>query len=451
MPTRKELKARGRRALKRHYAIFLLLCLVPAILGGELTVFSNVSARAEHRQDPQVEATMVPPDVSVSVPPAGDQENRVTLLSALVNAFVEFTVDLALGQEAQREEAIRQAEEGYVAASQVDREAILGRSDGVLAMLVNKVSSGAYLVTLTMGIRALVGNDSAVVVILLLLAMALVLLVEIFVLGVYRAVILRMFLEGRCYEKLPAHRVWFLMRVKRWCHVGVTQLVVNLFTALWSLTIVGGAIKYYSYYLVPFLMAENPDLGTLEAITLSRRLMHGHKWECFWMELSFLGWVLLGALTAGVVNSLYTVPYMTAVQTEYYVELRRLGKERQVEHSARLNDRYLFQKAEPEELSRRYGDVRQAKAQSAAEMITPLKGIHKFLADNFGVTIRRSRELECLEAAQNRAAQLDYDIQALEGLVYPTRLHPIPEKRKRKWMGNLNYIRYYSVWSLVLM
>ena len=198
MPTRKELKARGRRALKRHYAIFLLLCLVPAILGGELTVFSNVSARAEHRQDPQVEATMVPPDVSVSVPPAGDQENRVTLLSALVNAFVEFTVDLALGQEAQREEAIRQAEEGYVAASQVDREAILGRSDGVLAMLVNKVSSGAYLVTLTMGIRALVGNDSAVVVILLLLAMALVLLVEIFVLGVYRAVILRMFLEGRC-------------------------------------------------------------------------------------------------------------------------------------------------------------------------------------------------------------------------------------------------------------
>ena len=451
MPTRKELKTRGRRALKRHYAIFLLLCLVPAILGGELTVFSNVSARAEGSQSPQVEATMVPPDVSVSVPPAGDQENRVTLLSALVNAFVEFTVDLALGQEAQREEAIRQAEEGYVAASQVDREAILGRSDGVLAMLVNKVSSGAYLVTLTMGIRALVGNDSAVVVILLLLAMALVLLVEIFVLGVYRAVILRMFLEGRCYEKLPAHRVWFLMRVKRWCHVGVTQLVVNLFTALWSLTIVGGAIKYYSYYLVPFLMAENPDLGTLEAITLSRRLMHGHKWECFWMELSFLGWVLLGALTAGVVNSLYTVPYMTAVQTEYYVELRRLGKERQVEHSARLNDRYLFQKAEPEELSRRYGDVRQAKAQSAAEMITPLKGIHKFLADNFGVTIRRSRELECLEAAQNRAAQLDYDIQALEGLVYPTRLHPIPEKRKRKWMGNLNYIRYYSVWSLVLM
>ncbi len=424
MPKRKELKARGRRALKRHYAMFLLLCLVPVILGGELTVFGNLT---------------------------GDGQTQLSTPSDLANAFVAFTVDLALGQEAQREEAIRRTEEDYVAASQVDREAVLGRSDGVLAMLVNKVSSGAYLVTLTMGIRSLVGNDSAVVVILLLLAMALVLLVEIFVVGVYRTILARMFLEGRCYETLPAHRVWFLMRVKRWCRVGVTQLVVNLFSALWGLTIVGGVIKYYSYYLVPFLMAENPDLGTLEAITLSRRLMDGHKWECFLLELSFLGWYLLGILTAGILNSLYTVPYMTAVQTEYYVELRRLGKERQVENSARLNDRYLFQKAEPEELCRRYGDVEQAKAQSAAEMLTPLKGIHKFLAENFGLTIHRSRELENLEAAQSRAAQLDYDSQALAGLVYPTRLSPIPEKRKRKWIGNLNYLRYYSVWSLVLM
>ena len=217
MPKRKELKARGRRALKRHYAMFLLLCLVPVILGGELTVFGNLT---------------------------GDGQTQLSTPSDLANAFVAFTVDLALGQEAQREEAIRRTEEDYVAASQVDREAILGRSDGVLAMLVNKVSSGAYLVTLTMGIRSLVGNDSAVVVILLLLAMALVLLVEIFVVGVYRTILARMFLEGRCYETLPAHRVWFLMRVKRWCRVGVTQLVVNLFSALWGLTIVGGVIKY---------------------------------------------------------------------------------------------------------------------------------------------------------------------------------------------------------------
>lgn len=427
MPRRKELKARGRRALRRHYAIFLLLCLVPAILGGELTVFNGLPA------------------------PAGGGQTRLSFPSALGDSFVEFTADLAAGREAEREERIRETEEDYVEASKMDREAILGRSDGVLAMLVNKVSSGAYLVTLTMGIRGLVGNDSAVLVILLLLAMALVLLVEIFVLGVYRTVILRMFLEGRCYEKLPAHRVWFLMRVKRWCHVGVTQLVTSIFSALWSWTIVGGVIKYYSYYLVPFLLAENPDLGTLEAITLSRRLMNGHKWECFLLELSFLGWTILGMLTGGVLNVLYTSPYMTAVLTEYYAELRRLGKERQVEGSARLHDRCLFQKAEPEELGRMYADVEQAKAQSAAEMISPLKGIHKFLAENFGVTIRRSKELEWLEEAQNRAAQLEYDTQALEGRVYPTRLHPIPEKRKRKWLGNLNCLRYYSVWSLVLM
>lgn len=423
MPTRKELKTRGRKALRKHYAIFLLLCLVPAILGGELTIFHSLG---------------------------GGGQTRLSAPSDLVDSFVAFTTDLATGREAEREEAIRETEAGYVAASQMDREAILGRSGGVLAQLVNKVSSGAYLVTLTMGIRSLVGNDSAVVVILVLLAMALLFFVEIFVLGVYRTVILRMFLEGRCYEKLPAHRVWFLMRVKRWCHVGVTHFVTNIFLGLWSLTIVGGIVKYYSYYLVPFLMAENPDLGTLEAITLSRRLMDGYKWKFFLLELSFLGWYLLGFLTGGIVNSLYTVPYLTAVQTEYYAELRRLGQARGVENSGRLNDVCLFQKAEPEALGRAYADVEQAKAQSAAEMLSPLKGIHKFLAENFGVTIRRSQELERFEAAQNRAAQLEYDIQALEGLVYPTRLHPIPEKRRRK-LGNLNYLRYYSVWSLVLM
>lgn len=423
MPTRKELKTRGRKALRKHYAIFLLLCLVPAILGGELTVFDSLG---------------------------GGGQTRLSAPSDLVDSFVAFTTDLATGREAEREEAIRETEAGYVAASQMDREAILGRSGGVLAQLVNKVSSGAYLVTLTMGIRSLVGNDSAVVVILVLMAMALLFFVEIFVLGVYRTVILRMFLEGRCYEKLPAHRVWFLMRVKRWCHVGVTHFVTNIFLGLWSLTIVGGIVKYYSYYLVPFLMAENPDLGTLEAITLSRRLMDGYKWKFFLLELSFLGWYLLGFLTGGIVNSLYTVPYLTAVQTEYYAELRRLGQARGVENSGRLNDVCLFQKAEPEALGRAYADVEQAKAQSAAEMLSPLKGIHKFLAENFGVTIRRSQELERFEAAQNRAAQLEYDIQALEGLVYPTRLHPIPEKRRRK-LGNLNYLRYYSVWSLVLM
>ena len=46
---------------------------------------------------------------------------------------------------------------------------------------------------------------------------------------------------------------------------------------------------------------------------------------------------------------------------------------------------------------------------------------------------------------------LEYDKKALEGRIYPTRLHTIPEKRKRKWVVRLNYLRCYSIWSMLLM
>ena len=103
-------------------------------------------------------------------------------------------------------------------------------------------------------------------------------------------------------KRCPAQRVWFLLRVKKWCHVGIAHFVTGLLNSLWSLTIVGGIIKAYSYYLVPCILAENPGIRTMDAITLSRKLMHGHKWECFVLELSLLGWEMLGILTFGLSN-----------------------------------------------------------------------------------------------------------------------------------------------------
>ena len=55
------------------------------------------------------------------------------------------------------------------------------------------------------------------------------------------------------------------------------MFLVSLYQMLWSLTIVGGVIKYFSYYLVPYIAAENPDISPREAINLSRRLMKGRN------------------------------------------------------------------------------------------------------------------------------------------------------------------------------
>ena len=63
------------------------------------------------------------------------------------------------------------------------------------------------------------------------------------------------------------------------------MLVKYIYEFLWSLTVIGGIIKRYSYYMVPYIVAENPDISAKNAIRLSRKMMNGHKWECFVFEL----------------------------------------------------------------------------------------------------------------------------------------------------------------------
>ena len=425
---RKDLKARAKKTLKKHYRLFLLLCVISSILGGQ----SVMSGSGMNIQEADV------------------SQASVTFTNTIINSFLNYTMEIAESNFADQKQQVRETEKRYVEDSLVNPGAALGRSRGVFASVVNKLSSGAYLLTLTVGIRSLAGTDSGAIVVMLLGALLLVFLIQIFVVGVYRTVMLRMFLEGRCYEKVPAQRVWFLLRVKKWCHVGIAHFVTGLLNTLWSLTIVGGIIKTYSYYLVPCILAENPGIRTMDAITLSRTLMYGHKWECFVLELSLLGWEMLGILTFGLSNIFFTVPYKTAVLAEYYAELRRLGREREIEQTEQLHDTYLFETADPLMLEFTYSDVYEEYGRKLPDT-AQLKGIQRILAEVFGVTVRRSQAIETLETEQSLRFQLEYDKKASENLVYPTRLYPIPEHKKRKWIASQNYLRYYSVWSVILI
>ncbi len=424
------MKADAKKVLKQHYFLFLLLCMAVSLLGGgELVTSRTAGGDAVEDMTPQV---------------------RITYTDAIVSSFTEVVMDVAVGKGADRERQIQEKEAEYVEASRQRGQEIFGRSRGVLASVVNKLSSGAYLMTVIVGIRSLVGTDQVAVILLLLLALLLIVLLQVFVVGVCRTVAVRVFLEGRCYEKVPGRRIWFLLRVKKWCHVAWVNFVTGVFRFFWGLTIVGGIIKSYSYHLVPYILAENPSIKTLDAITLSRRLMKGHKWECFLLELSFLGWEFLGILTLGLSNILFTAPYKMAVMGEYYAGLRQLGIQEEIKNTDLLNDRYLFEKADETILQNEYGDVDREYSPETLD-VGQLKGVDRFLAETFGVTIRRKKEMQALEEEQSKRFQLEYDKKALEGRIYPTRLYPIPEKRKRKWVVSLNYLRYYSVWSVILM
>lgn len=92
---------------------------------------------------------------------------------------------------------------------------------------------------------------------------------------------------------------------------------------LWSLLlIVPGIIKMYEYYMVPYILTENPDIEYKAALQLSRDMMDGNKWKTFVLGLSFILWDILGALTLGIAEVFYVQPYRSLTYAALYCQLR---------------------------------------------------------------------------------------------------------------------------------
>mgnify|MGYP002627250474 CR=1 FL=1 len=100
-------------------------------------------------------------------------------------------------------------------------------------------------------------------------------------------------------------------------------LWMELFTFLWSLLfVIPGIIKAYSYAMTPYILSDCPNVQAKDALKLSMRIMAGHKGELFVFHLSFIGWGILTALTAGILGIFYTGPYMNSAQSVWYLEAR---------------------------------------------------------------------------------------------------------------------------------
>lgn len=100
-----------------------------------------------------------------------------------------------------------------------------------------------------------------------------------------------------------------------------------LFVFLWSLLfLIPGLIKSFSYALTPYILEDNPELSANQAINMSRRMMRGHKFDLFYLLLSFLGWYILCIFTLGI-GLLWLVPYMYTAVAAFYRDLK-LSEER---------------------------------------------------------------------------------------------------------------------------
>ena len=131
----------------------------------------------------------------------------------------------------------------------------------------------------------------------------------------------RFFLEHRVRSSSVGTVFWAFMR-KDYLNIVKSMLLTGLTIFLWSLLlIIPGIIKAYQYILVPYILAENPDIEWRRALALSRGMTDGCKFDIFVLQLSFIGWYLLGMLALGI-GILFVAPYPEATMAELYANLR---------------------------------------------------------------------------------------------------------------------------------
>lgn len=106
----------------------------------------------------------------------------------------------------------------------------------------------------------------------------------------------------------------------RYFHIVWIIILKEIKIGLWSLLlIIPGIIKAYEYYMIPYIIADNPDISTSEAFSLSKQLTTNNKMNIFVLNLSFIGWRLLGFIT--IIGHLFVLPYVVITNVCLYNEL----------------------------------------------------------------------------------------------------------------------------------
>ncbi len=101
-----------------------------------------------------------------------------------------------------------------------------------------------------------------------------------------------------------------------------TMFIKGLYNLLWFLLlIIPGIIKAYAYSMVPYILADNPNIDSDRAIELSIKMTGNQKWDMFVLDLSFIGWYLLGSLLFGI-GTWFVNPYVDATKAQLYSKLR---------------------------------------------------------------------------------------------------------------------------------
>ena len=167
------------------------------------------------------------------------------------------------------------------------------------------------------GAGLILGVGAALLGIMIFIAVLNVIITNVVQVGYYSFLL-------NCDGKEPKIGDLFSYFKKGYGRIAGGMFVTDLIVALWSvLFCIPGAIAHYKYELVPFLLADNPEMTGKEARQKSAELMKGNKWNAFVLDLSFIGWYILGGCTCGILNLFWVTPYQNQTRAQLYLTLKK--------------------------------------------------------------------------------------------------------------------------------
>lgn len=191
-----------------------------------------------------------------------------------------------------------------------------------------QISAGGYMVPYlhwnninlldNFSFRFLTGT---MVVLIGLIALAISLSLNVFLFNPLRVGKDRYFIRN-ITEEATFSDVWSVFTGGNYLNIVKIMLVKDVKIFLWSLLLViPGIVKRYEYQMIPYLLAENDGMSMEECFLSTKLLTNDQKGEIFVLDLSFMGWYILGSFLFGI-GTLFVNPYKQATDTELYICLK---------------------------------------------------------------------------------------------------------------------------------
>ena len=181
-------------------------------------------------------------------------------------------------------------EYGFVEGLGDDLPAVVGKIPAV----IENVPVGPGVVQTG---RMIYGVMAGVMIVFLILALVL----GIFVIPVIAVGHNRYYMESRLMGRSAGFGKLLWGFSRHYLNIVLTMFLRDLIIVGGTfLCVLPGLYFAYCYYMVPYILAENPEMKPMEALRLSKQMMEGHKMNTWLLEMSFFGWMFLGAMACGV-------------------------------------------------------------------------------------------------------------------------------------------------------